>query len=473
METSRMRRQSMTLAELFWRYLLLTGTVVLSIVIVGYFVLAIALSSGLVLPANTAMTQVEVLGRELAAGERTTAQIPYYFRWACLDETGQATTYSETMRKRQLEILREAAQTQTVRVSGFPYAQYHKSVLLPDGTRCILQYDFRPPYGAPKLQRYLPDFQITLLLIVLFLWGVCALWCTRRYAAILRRDIAVLTHASQQIAEQRLDIPFTANTQVRELGETLEAMEKLRQGLADSLEEQWAMEQQRAGEIAALTHDLKTPLTIISGNSELLSEEPLTPTQEKSVQAIFRNAQRMNAYVHALREAAGQAHRKPVRETVGLRCLFAEWCSMGEGICTPNGILFCAETPEEQLCLLCREQVSRAVLNLLDNAARYTPRGGTITLSAQIRNPVLIIRVTDTGSGFSQEALEKAGTIFYTEDASRPMDGHGGMGLCFVMRVAREHGGQLMLSNTEAGACAQMTLQIQSDSDAIFTEMNF
>ncbi len=463
METNITGKRGIT--SLFWQYLCVTGAAILTVAGAAVLVLALALSSGFVLPANTAMTQVETLGRMLAAGERTPDTLPYYFRWACLDETGQCTAHAQSMNERQLEAMREAAKTQAVRVSGFPYAQYHKSVRLPDGTQCILQYDFRPPYGTLRLQRDLPDFQITLLLTVFLLWGVCAFWCTRRYASILRRDITVLTRASEQIAAQRLDVPFTENMQVRELGETLEAMEKLRQSLADSLAEQWAMEQQRAGEIAALTHDLKTPLTIISGNSELLSEEPLTPTQEKSVQAIFRNAQRMSDYMGKLRAAAGQELIKPAREIVQLQMVFSEWCSMGEGLCAPRGISFCAVPPQAQSVRLCHEAVSRAVLNLLDNAARYTPRGGTVTLSAQIRESVLTICVTDTGRGFSQEALEKAGTIFYTEHTSRPMDGHWGMGLCFVRRIAQEHGGQLTFANTEAGACVQLTLQAGTEEN--------
>ena len=125
----------------------------------------------------------------------------------------------------------------------------------------------------------------------------------------------------------------------------------------------------------------------------------------------------------------------------------------------PSGILFCAIEPEEQVCTLCKEQISRAVLNLLDNAARYTPKGGKVTLSAVAKDGILTVCVTDTGTGFSQEALEKAGNAFYTEDRSRPIHGHMGMGLCFVRRIAQEHGGQLVLANTESGACVQMTLK--------------
>ena len=62
-----------------------------------------------------------------------------------------------------------------------------------------------------------------------------------------------------------------------------------RQELARSLKAQWEMEQQRTDQIAALAHDLKTPLTVIGGNAELLAEEPLTAPQKDSVEAILRS----------------------------------------------------------------------------------------------------------------------------------------------------------------------------------------
>ena len=68
---------------------------------------------------------------------------------------------------------------------------------------------------------------------------------------LLRRDAALLTAAAQTIARQRLDTPLEGQTRVREFGQTLAAMEQLRVSLAQSLESQWAMEQQRQLELAA------------------------------------------------------------------------------------------------------------------------------------------------------------------------------------------------------------------------------
>ena len=97
---------------------------------------------------------------------------------------------------------------------------------------------------------------------------------------------------------------------------------------------------------------------------------------------------------------------------------------------------------------------------LLDNAARFTPPGGAVRLSAYVEEAVLTVAVEDSGPGFSPEALARAGKELFTGDTSRPQDGHMGLGLCFARQVAVRHGGELALSNTGTGARAALTLPL-------------
>ena len=137
-----------------------------------------------------------------------------------------------------------------------------------------------------------------------------------------------------------------------------------------------------------------------------------------------------------------------------------ELTAAGRDLCAPRGLDFILDCPASQPCSLCRADVDRAVLNLLDNAARFTPAGGAVRLSAYVEEAVLTVAVEDSGPGFSPEALARAGRGFYTGDASRPQDGHMGMGLTFARQTARRHGGTLELSNTGRGARAPPTLPL-------------
>ena len=99
-------------------------------------------------------------------------------------------------------------------------------------------------------------------------------------------------------------------------------------------------------------------------------------------------------------------------------------------------------------------------MNLLSNAIKFTPAGGTVTLDVSKAEDTLVFTVTDTGPGFTPEALHKAGQFLYT-DAARPCNGHQGLGLYLARSVAQAYGGKLVLANTGTGAQVQLCLPMQ------------
>lgn len=447
------------LAALFWRYLLTTGTVMVLLAVLWWGALTWLMRCGFVYPASTAANGLEVVMPALENGSLAPEQLPHYYRWAVFDEGGELLR-SGPMSERRLEYARQAL-TGDLSPKGVFYAQYHKVARLPDGTDCVLQYDYSMPYGTAGLQRRMPEFQTCASLLLVAAWLVAGAAATRHFAGLLRRDAALLTDAARTITDRRLDLPFAAHARVREFDETLQAMETLRASLAESLKEQWAMEQQRSMELAALTHDLKTPLSIVSGNAELLAEDALTAAQRQNVEAILRGSQRLEDYVAQLRTmTASGPENEGANETVEIRQLAEGWQSAGRGLCAAKHIAFrCGDVPAGSVTVH-RVSLDRAVGNLLDNAVRYTPHGGEISLTLHAADGCLSVAVEDSGPGFSAEALAKGDQPFFTSDASRPQSGHLGLGLYFAARVTRSCGGELRLSNTGRGGRAELLLPL-------------
>ena len=454
----RMKRRP-GLAALFWRYLLTTGTVMVLLAVLWWGALTWLMRCGFVYPASTAANGLEVVVPALENGSLAPEQLPHYYRWAVFDEGGELLR-SGPMSERRLEYARQAL-TGDLSPKGVFYAQYHKVARLPDGTDCVLQYDYSMPYGTAGLQRRMPEFQTCASLLLVAAWLVAGAAATRHFAGLLRRDAALLTDAARTITDRRLDLPFAAHARVREFDETLQAMETLRASLAESLKEQWAMEQQRSLELAALTHDLKTPLSIVSGNAELLAEDALTAAQRQNVEAILRGSQRLEDYVAQLRTmTASGTESEGANETVEIRRLAEGWQSAGRGLCAAKQIAFrCGDVPAGSVTVH-RVSLDRAVGNLLDNAVRYTPSGGEISLTLHAADGRFSVAVEDSGPGFSAEALAKGDQPFFTSDASRPQSGHLGLGLYFAARVARSCGGELRLSNTGRGGRAELLLPL-------------
>ncbi len=459
MERIGLKRKGWTLTRIFWNYLLSVGLSLAGVMVLIVCMFLGLLGTGVLLPANTAEQNIDALERALTTGTLAPEEIPFYYRWACLDDRGEITTHSELSQRRQEQLCEAVSENKTV-VSALLFSQYHRILVCPDGTRCVVQYDFSIPYAVPWMRRWLPEYQLLMLLEILLGVVLAIVFWTRRYARKLNQDAMALNAATRAILEQRLDVPFSDQTNVREFGETLEAMDLLRSGLSDALHEQWNMERIRAQEISALAHDLKTPLTVIGGNGELLAEENLSEEQRKSVEAILRNVERMRSYLNQLRLVAAQQNRPVSRRPVGLSDLFVEWIAMGEELCAEKSIRFSAVPPPAAVCAVEVESVSRAVQNLLENAVRYTPEGQTVSLSAEVKGTILRMVVRDSGPGFTEAALAHGCEAFYTEDQSRGGTGHMGMGLYSAQCVARRHGGTLTLSNGENGGVVTLELRL-------------
>ena len=451
----RMRRPA-GLTVLFWRYLLTTSAVILALAVLWWLGLNVLMQMKFVYPAGTAAYGVDDLVYNLEAGAITPEEIPYYYRWAIFDRSHKLMDPGN-MNRLQLSYAESALAGDSIR-HGIFYAQYHRVVELPTGEICVVQYDYSMPYGLESLQNRLPEFQTCAILILLGSWLLTGILLTRHFASLLRRDAALLTAAAQTIARQRLDTPLEGRARVREFGQTLAAMDQLRISLAQSLERQWGMEQQRQLELAALTHDLKTPLTVISGNAELLQEDQLEPAQQEMVDAILRSADRLQSYAAQLRAMTLPDAVPEEKEPISLDALAESWKEMGQSLCTVKRIDFVSGPVPDSEVEVYRASLDRAVVNLLDNAVRYTPAGGQISLSVTAEKDAVAIAVEDTGPGFSAEALAKGGQAFFTSDASRPQEGHLGLGLFFVRQTARKHGGTLELANTGRGARVVLTL---------------
>ena len=446
------KRKLTSLRTVLLRYLLLCGGGCALILVLWWVIFMQLINIGFLLPA-VASAQACADARETVASMTAdtfdSLQISDLCRWAVVQND---TVLQTNMDDRHLKIALNAFHGG----SGNPGYQY--DVKMADGSFCLLQYDYATPYADPALRDTLPDFQTCYILLLAVLILVWLGWQTHCTVRVFAAETARLHRAVDAIAAQQPERIDADGAHLREFSATLHAMQTMGRELTDSLQSQWRMEQQRAEQIAALTHDLKTPLSIIQGNADLLAEDALSADQQTQVEAILRGTDRAQQYLAALRTACAPP---ATGETFSSHTLVSELAETARALCAPAGVQLILN--EQWQGTLCAAQCDllRAAENLLDNAVRYTPRGGTVTLLVTKEKQDFILRVTDTGPGFTAEALAKAGELLYTE-AARSDTAHQGFGLYFARKVAQSHGGVLVLSNLPAahGACAELLLPI-------------
>lgn len=446
------KRKLTSLRSVLLRYLLLCGGGCALILVLWWVIFMQLINIGFLLPA-VASAQACADARETVASMTAdtfdSLQISDLCRWAVVQND---TVLQTNMDDRHLKIALNAFHGG----SGNPGYQY--DVKMADGSFCLLQYDYATPYADPALRDTLPDFQTCYILLLAVLILVWLGWQTHCTVRVFAAETARLHRAVDAIAAQQPERIDADGAHLREFSATLHAMQTMGRELTDSLQSQWRMEQQRAEQIAALTHDLKTPLSIIQGNADLLAEDALSADQQTQVEAILRGTDRAQQYLAALRTACAPS---AAGETFSSHILVSTLAETARALCAPAGVQLILN--EQWQGTLCAAQCDllRAAENLLDNAVRYTPRGGTVTLLVTKEKQDFILRVTDTGPGFTPEALAKAGEMLYT-DAARSDAAHQGLGLYFARKVAQSHGGVLVLSNLPAahGACAELRLPI-------------
>lgn len=448
------KRKLTSLRTVLLRYLLLCGGGCALILVLWWIIFMQLINIGFLLPAVASAQACSEARETVAAVTAETFdsnQISDLCRWAVVQND---TVLQTNMDDRHLKIALNAFHGS----GNLGYTQYQYDVKMADGSFCLLQYDYATPYADPALRDTLPDFQTCYMLLLALLVIAWLGWQTHCTVRVFAAETACLHRAVDAIAAQQPERIDADGAHLREFSATLHAMQTMGRELTDSLQSQWRMEQQRAEQIAALTHDLKTPLSIIQGNADLLAEDALSADQQTQVEAILRGTDRAQQYMAALRTACAPP---ATVETFPSHTLVSELAETARALCAPAGVQLILN--EQWQGTLCAAQCDllRATENLLDNAVRYTPRGGTVTLLVTKEKQDFVLRVTDTGPGFTPEALAKAGEMLYT-DAARSDAAHQGLGLYFARKVAQSHGGVLVLSNLPAahGACAELRLPI-------------
>ena len=261
------KRKLTSLRSVLLRYLLLCGGGCALILVLWWVIFMQLINIGFLLPA-VASAQACADARETVASMTAdtfdSLQISDLCRWAVVQND---TVLQTNMNDRHLKIALNAFH------GGSGNLGYQYDVKMADGSFCLLQYDYATPYADPALRDTLPDFQtcyILLLAVLILVWLGWQTHCTvRTFAAETSR----LNAAVDAIAARQLEHIDTDGVRIREFAVTLQALQTMGRELTDSLQSQWRMEQQRTEQIAALAHDLKTPLTVIQGNADLLAED--------------------------------------------------------------------------------------------------------------------------------------------------------------------------------------------------------
>lgn len=202
-----------------------------------------------------------------------------------------------------------------------------------------------------------------------------------------------------------------------------------------------------------ISHEFRTPLTLMLGPVEQLLERDQDPEERELLATVKRNAERQLGLVNQILELSRLEatqlllNARPADVVPVLRRTVASY----ESVADQRGIDLAFRTELEELVLSVEtDKLETICYNLLTNAFKFTPDGGTISLSLQRDQETAVLRVQDTGSGIKATALAHIFDRFYSDDQQQYTATEGsGVGLALTRELVKLHGGEITVSSTE------------------------
>ncbi len=210
-----------------------------------------------------------------------------------------------------------------------------------------------------------------------------------------------------------------------------------------------------------IAHDLKSPLTRIRGLAEvtLTTAKSLTEYETMAADTIEECDRLLDMINTMLLISKTESGVDIISvEEVDLAVLVHEACELFLPTTEDKGVKLSCEVPERSLLKADTRMIQRLLSNLLDNAIKYTPSGGSVTVSIVEQEENLVLIVKDTGIGISSSDLPRIFERFYRCDQSRSLEGIG-LGLSLARAIARAHGGDIMaVSEPKEGSTFRVIL---------------
>lgn len=337
---------------------------------------------------------------------------------------------------------------------------YFQSFERSDGI-VIVNYQLSPRYRNAWMNQYFPNADLMMIGSVMVSVLLIFVVLTFFYANKLRQQLRPILRATEKIAEQDLDFQTSQST-IKEFNQVLSGLDHMRAALRESLMKNWKAEQDKQNQISALTHDLKTPLTVARGNADLLAMTLLDGEQTDLLEHFQKGIAQVDAYVQELSELNKTSLTKTLTlEDISVREFVEDIYDQTLSLAQTKQINVAFDKKDIKKEIIGhwdRSLLNRAFMNIVSNAVEHTPSGSQLLLTARLEEDEFTFICLDSGPGFSLESLAKATQLFYQEDKSRQSRNHSGLGLTIANDIVRLHHGSLSLSNDDNTGGAKVTI---------------
>lgn len=433
------RNRQNTLVWLCLKQLFLSALFVFAEIIVFVVLFYIGLNNHIILPANYSeqilIKNKDTISRSNPFNEMLIPHTCFYGIFD-LDKNYKKGNLNEKLQKDATTFLKNRE-----------LAQNRYFLIERENEYCVVCYDISAHFASPILHNFCPKLEFTIIILFIIVFVAIILLNAAYFSKKLKKELIPLLEAVEQIRNKELEFKIK-HSGIKELDAVLVSLDDMKTALSESLKKEWQTEQKRKSHISALAHDIKTPLTIIKGNAELIKEEDILAKVYQYSNHINNSADKIERYIQLLIDATKNNFTMNMQiETINLAVFIEEIISEAKNLCKTKKIELISKTMNvEKTITADKELLLRAILNIIKDAVEHSSFDSKIYVDFSYADKKFIVETEDFGTGFTPEALKNAKNQFYTEKKERAKE-HYGLGMYVADTVAKNYNGSIEYYN--------------------------
>ena len=330
-------------------------------------------------------------------------------------------------------------------------------------------------YGEAEQISELQQAFIRVFPIILLLVLAIALVISWLYSRMITKPVLEISRISEKMSDLQLDwtvdeqrtdelgtLGKSLNRLSRNLSAALSDLQNANRKLEADIEHEKELEQARTNFFSAVSHELKTPVTIIKGQLEgMLLGIGAYKDREKYLTRSLEIVNTLETMVHEILtisrlETGGPDFKKDCLDGVQI---IKSYLSETEDLIAEKDLQIHLDAPPSALIAGNKLLMEKVFSNLIGNAIKYSPQGASIYISVYMEHGQIEFSVENTGAHIPEESIPKLFDAFYRVEQSRSRKtGGSGLGLYIVQEILHHHGSECMVCNTQAGVKFSFTI---------------
>ena len=439
-----------SLNYLISRFAILELFFVIFMILFSYMLLNVLINTGIVYPANYAEINSDTVKYEFLKEDWNIDKIPFFYEYQ-LRDNGEI--IQNTIDERYNQEISEALQNGKASKDQIIGSDVFKA--LKNGNKdLIIKYKICAIPTNPNVYKIIRNFELVFYISMFCLWLIGFIYLISNLTRILRCEIRKISKANDSIEKLQLEFEREHSDYI-EISGILDSIDSMARSLKASLEKQWNMQMTQREMIESITHDVRTPITLIKGNIELLKEDQEN-VLERAEDALS-GVERLEYFLKKLNDFSDLTE---VPKEVVSKGVLDYWIKIVTSICKLKGFSLSILSYDASNIKLDKNSISIAIQNLVNNAIENSSVGSTIFIGFYDDIDDYTIVVRDQGNGLNNDILynlrEKyVSTKMYDNNIH-------GLGLSIVTKILETNKGQLLLKNYDDqgnGAEAKMVFK--------------